>query len=394
MDFRLSTEQVGKKKEFYAVCKELETKKPASYVGPEDIYNDDECWAFHKYCAKEFAKRGWLTFGWPAEYGGTGDMMDKVLFTEAKGYYDLPGVDVFGVGMLAPTLFAAGSEEIKRRFLPGITSADVSWCELWSEPNAGSDLAFLTATSIRKGDEFILNGQKTWNTGAHRADWAFGVYKSDPVGKKHHNLTFLLFDMKSQGVTIRPIPYMNGKHIYNEVYLDELRVPASNIVGQENEGWDVVNVLAGFERSNIVLVMGLVRGLEELVRYCNETKRNGKPLSQDPIIRNKLAGMACEIEAARMLAYRVADQQSRGEMGLMDAAAVKIYSSELGEKVADLAMEILGPRGQVKQSRFAAMNGSWEYAYQVNFVPVVSMGTNEIQRNIIAWYGLGLPRMK
>lgn len=200
--------------------------------------------------------------------------------------------------------------------------------------------------------------------------------------------------MKSKGVTIRPIPYMNGKHIYNEVYLDDLHVPASNIVGQENEGWHVVNVLAGFERSNIVLVMGLVRGLEELVRYCNETKRNGKPLSQDPIIRNKLAGVACEIEAARMLAYRVADQQSRGEMGLMDAAAVKIYSSELGEKVADLAMEILGPRGQVKQSKFAAMNGSWEYAYQVNFVPVVSMGTNEIQRNIIAWYGLGLPRMK
>jgi len=394
MDFRLNEKQVERKKEFYAVCKELEKKKPASYVGPEDIYNSDECWEFHKYCAKEYARRGWLTFGWSQEYGGTGDMMDKVLFTEVKDYYDLPGVDVFGVGMLAPTLFAAGNEEIKRRFLPGIASADVFWCELWSEPNAGSDLAMLSATSIRSGDEFIVNGQKTWNTGAHRADWAFGVYKSKPEGKKHHNLTFLLFDMKSRGVTVRPIPYMNGNHIYNEVYLDDVHCPASNIVGEEDEGWAVVNVLAGFERSNIGLVMGLLSGLEELVNYCNETKRNGKPLAQDQIIRNRIGEVACGIEAAKMLAYRVADQQSRGEMGLMDAAAVKVFSSELGEKLASVAMDILGPSGQVKNSRFAPMNGAWEYAYQTNFVPVISMGTNEIQRNIISWYGLGLPRMK
>ncbi|MHB8084863.1 MAG: acyl-CoA dehydrogenase family protein [Dehalococcoidia bacterium] len=394
MDFRLSAERLNRKKEFYSVCKELNTQKPGSYVGGEDIYNDDDCWAFHKYCAKEFANRGWLSLGWPREYGGTGDIMDKVLFTEAKGYYDLPGVDVFGVGMLAPTLFAAGSEEIKRRFLPGIANAEEFWCELWSEPNAGSDLASLSSTSIRQGDEFILNGQKTWNTGAHRADWAFGVYKSDPVGKKHHNLTFLLFDMKSHGVTVRPLQYMNGKHVYNEVYLDDVRVPAGNIVGIENGGWDVVNVLAGFERSNMELVMGLVKKIEELTSFCNKTRRNGKYLSQDPVIRNKIAGVACEIEAARMLAYRIADQQSRSEMGLMDAAAMKVFGSELAERVADVAMEVLGPYGQVKHSRFASMNGVWEYAYQANFLSVIALGTNEIQRNIIAWYGLGLPRMK
>ncbi|MGA9049302.1 MAG: acyl-CoA dehydrogenase family protein [Dehalococcoidia bacterium] len=394
MDFKLSAERLNRKKEFYSVCKELNAQKPASYVGVEDIYNDDDCWAFHKYCAKEFARRGWLSLGWPAEYGGTGDIMDKVIFTEAKGYYDLPGVDVFGVGMLAPTLFAAGNEEVKQRFLPGIANAEVFWCELWSEPNAGSDLASLSSTSIRKGDEFILNGQKTWNTGAHRADWAFGVYKSDPVGKKHHNLTFLLFDMKSQGVTVRPLQYMNGKHVYNEVYLDDVRVPAGNIVGLENGGWDVVNVLAGFERSNIELVMGLVKKIEELTGYCNKTRRNGKYLSQDPVIRHKMAGVACEIEAARMLAYRIADQQSRSEMGLMDAAAMKVFGSELAERVADVAMEVLGPYGQVKHSRFASMNGVWEYAYQANFLSVIALGTNEIQRNIIAWYGLGLPRMK
>ena len=394
MDFELTQEQQHKKGEFYTVCRELNAKKPDTYLGIESIYNYDECWEFHRLCAKEFAERGWLTLGWPKEYGGKGDIMDKVLFAEAKGYYDLPGVDVFGVGMLAPTLFAAGSEEIKKEFLPGIASGEVPWCELWSEPNAGSDLASLTATAIRKGDEFIVNGQKTWNTGAHKADWAFGVYKSNPNGKKHHNLTFLLFDMKSKGVSVRPLYYLNGDHIYNEVYLDDVHVPAKNIVGEENEGWAVVNVLAGFERSNMDLVMGLVRGLEQIVNFCNGKRQNGKELSKSPVIRNRLAGIACEIEAARMLAYRVADQQARDEMGLMDAAGVKIFASELGEKLTTVAMDVMGPYGLVKHSKFAVMNGAWEHACAANFVPIISMGTNEIQRNIIAWYGLGLPRMK
>src|SRR5208283_5162741 len=180
MDFRLTPEQDARKKEFYKVCKELYDKKPASYSGIESKNNIDECWDFHRYCAREYGKRGWLTFGWPAEYGGAGDMMDKVMFSEAVGYFGLPGVDEFGVAMLAPTLLAAASEEVKKKFLPGIASGETMWCELWSEPNAGSDLAALTTTALKKGDEYIVNGQKTWNTSAHRADWAFGVYRNDP----------------------------------------------------------------------------------------------------------------------------------------------------------------------------------------------------------------------
>ena len=197
MDFRLTEEQVARRKEIYKVCEELEKKKPKSYVGFESQFDNQEGWDFHRYCAKEFAKRGWLALGWPKEYGGTGTMMDKVLLAEARGYYDLPGSDIFGVSMLAPTLLAAGSEEIKREFLPKIANAEIMFCELWSEPNAGSDLAGMTSSAVRKGDEFIVNGQKTWNTGAHFADWGFGVYKSDPTAKKHHNLTFILNDMKA-----------------------------------------------------------------------------------------------------------------------------------------------------------------------------------------------------
>ena len=389
MDFRLTPEQSERRKEFFRVCEELDKKKPASYLGFESMFHDEEGWNFHRMCAKEFAKRRWLALGWPKEYGGTGTMMDRVLFSEARGYYGLPGVDIFGVGMLAPTLLAAGSEEIKKEFLPKIAAAEIMFCELWSEPNAGSDLAMLQTTAIRKGDEFIANGQKTWNSGAHRADWAFGVYKSDPNGKKHHNLTFLLCDMKSKGITLRGIPYMNGAHLYNEVYLDDVHIPAKYIVGQENEGWAVVNVLAGFERSGIDMVMALVRGLEDIVKFCNANN-----MSKNPLIRNRLADIACSIEAVRTLAYYVADQQNRNEMGLMDAAAVKIFASELQEKYAHIQSDILGPFAIVKLSPWAKMDGTAEENYQSCFVTIISMGTNEIQRNIIAWYGLGLPRMK
>jgi alkylation response protein AidB-like acyl-CoA dehydrogenase len=394
MDFRLTSEQLERRKEFYKVCEELDKKKPASYIGFESQFHNEEGWNFHRHCAREFGKRGWLALGWPKEYGGSGTMMDKVMLAEARGYYELPGSDIFGVAMLAPTLLAAGSEEIKREFLPRIASGEIMFCELWSEPNAGSDLAMLQSSAVRKGDEFIVNGQKTWNTGAHYADWAFGVYKSDPTAKKHHNLTFILCDMKSKGVTVKGIPYMNGSHVYNEVYLDDVHMPAKYIVGQENEGWAVVNVLAGFERSNIDMVMGLVRAQEDMVKFCNENKRNGKPLSQDPLLRNRMAEIATSIEAVRTLAYRVADQQNRNEMGLMDAASVKIFASELLEKFAHLSTDVIGAYGGVKFSKFAKMKGTPEYNYQACFVPIVSMGTNEIQRNIIAWYGLGLPRMK
>jgi hypothetical protein len=268
------------------------------------------------------------------------------------------------------------------------------WCELWSEPNAGSDLATLSTTAIKKGDEYVINGQKTWNTGAHRADWGFGVFKTDPSAKKHHNITFILLDMKTPGVTVRPIPYIDGDAPFAEVYFDDVHVPAKNIVGQENEGWAIVNLLAGFERSGMGEIMGMYRELEELVQFCNTTKRNGQPLAKDPLVRNRVAQLACELEAAKAIAYRIADLQNRNEMALMDASAAKIFYSELGERFAFVATDIAGPYGQVKTSRWAPMHGALEKKFQECFVTIISMGTNEIQRNIIAWYGLGLPRMK
>jgi len=392
MDYKLTDDQIAQRSEYFKVCQDLEKRKPEDFTGFDSAFSSDEGWGYHRYCAKEFAKRGWLSLGWPPEYGGSGTIMDRVLLAEAKGYHNILGVDPFGVGMLAPTLLQAASEDIKNAFLPPIAAAEVAWCELWSEPNAGSDLASLTSTAIRDGDEYVINGQKIWTTGAHRADWGFGLFKSDPTGRKNHNLSFLLIDMKTPGITVRPLHYMTMNHVYNEVFFDNVRVPAKNIVGQEHEGWAVTLVLASFERSNMDEIMAMRRRLEGLVTWCNETKRAGKPLSKDPVIRNKLAQIACDIEAAHALAYQVADLQSRKEMALMDASAIKIFAGELTERLALLGSDLLGSYGQVKLSRWAPLDGFWVENYQECLGITISAGSNEIQKNIIAWRGLGLPR--
>ena len=394
MDFRLTQEQEKRRGEFFQVCKDLGTRKPVEYVSLESLF-EDASWEYYTLCRKEFARQGWTTLNWPAEDGGHGNMMDRVFLAEAKGYHNVPGFDVWAVQMLAPTLMATASDEIKKRFLPPIARAEVHWCQMWSEPNAGSDLASLTSTAIKKGNEYVLNGQKIWTTGAHKSDWGFGVFKSDLEARKNHNLTFLLVDMKTPGITIRPINYMDGHHRYNEVFLDDVRVPAENIVGQEHGGWAVVNTMAAFERSSIEIVMMMQRMLDDLVVYCSQTRRNGQLLSSTPVIRNRLAQVACELEAARTLSYHIADLQGRDEMALIQPAALKVFSSELMERMAFMITgDILGPFGQVKTSRWAPLDGLWEEQCQGCFAATIAGGSNEIQRNIIAWYGLGLPRMK
>lgn len=395
MDFKLTDAHVKLRKEFFDVCKELAKNRPEGFTGLEGCYDTDEGWAYHLDCAKVFAKRGWLTLGWPEEYGGQGTIMDKVFLSEATGYYDVPGVDIFGVDMLAPTLHATASEEIKREFLPSIASGERMWCELWSEPNAGSDLAALSTSAVRQGDEYVINGQKIWSTGAHRAHWAFALVRTDPnADRKQKGITFLLFDMKAPGVTVNPLLYMDGGHLYNEVFLDDVRVPVKNVVGEENQGWGVTQTLAAFERSNLGAIMGMHRQIEELVNYCNETKVKGEPLAKNPLTRNRIAHVACDLWAAHALAYRIADAQSRNEMAAFDASAVKVFSGELQARMAQLGTEILGPYGQVKHSKWALFEGFFEKWYQQSFILNIAMGTNEIQRNIISWYGLGLPRMK
>jgi alkylation response protein AidB-like acyl-CoA dehydrogenase len=395
MDFKLTEEQTQLRKQFFDVCEGLAKKRPEGFTGLEGCFDTDEGWRYHQSCAKEFASRNWLTLGWPKEYGGQGTIMDKVFLSEATGYHDVPGVDIFGVDMLAPTLHACASDEIKREFLPSIASGERMWCELWSEPNAGSDLASLATSAVRQGDEYVINGQKIWTTGAHRAHWAFALVRTDPQPeRKQKGITFLLFDMNTPGITVRPLKYMDGSHLYNEVFLDDVRVPARNIVGQEHEGWAVTQTLANFERSSLGAIMSMHRQLEQLVEYCNEKKVGGEAPAKNPLIRSRLAQVAADLWAAHALAYRIVDAQANQGMAAFDASAVKVFSGELQARMARLGCDILGPYGQVKHSKWSSFEGFFEKWYQQSFILNVAMGTNEIQKNIIAWYGLGLPRMK
>ena len=397
MDFKLTEEQTALRKEFFNVCKELEKKQPAMWTDvAESAFASDEGYNYHRYCGKEFSKRGWLSRTWPREYGGEeAPIIETALFAEARGYHRIPGVDGFGIKMLAPTLLEFGTEEQKKECLPPIAEVDIQWCELWSEPNAGSDLANVSTTGIRKGDDFVINGQKTWTTGAHYADWGFALIRTDPSATpKHRGLSFILIDMKTPGITIRPLDFMNMEHIYNEVFFDDVHVPVRNLLGEENKGWLVTRALANSERSGLDRIMEMTRQVDDLVEYCNKTEVNGEPLARNLLVRNRLAAIACEVEASRVLAYRVAWLQDQGRLGASEASAVKIFSGEVGQRLVFLGAELLGPYAQVKHSKWAKLRGYYEERYQGCFGANIAMGTNEIQRNIIAWEGLGLPRMR
>ena len=394
MDFKLTDEQVKLRKEFFDVCEGLAKKRPEGFTGLEGCYDTDEGWQYHLQCAKEFASRGWLSLGWPAEYGGQGSMMDKVFLSEATGYHDVPGVDIFGVDMLAPTLLAAASEEIKREYLPSIRSGERMWCELWSEPNAGSDLASLTTRAEKSGDRYVINGQKIWTSNAHHADWMFMLARTDLAQRRSRGLSFFLVDMKSPGITVRPIENMDRSHSFNEVILEEVMVPEENMVGEEHKGWAVTRQTMNFERSGIAMFAEIRKALEHLVQYAKETKRDGIPLAEDPVVRQKLAQLAVDNEAGRALAYRIAWEQSKGGliMAAYMASAAKVYGSELYQRLTYTGCEIMGMHCQIEENRWAPMQGKFIHDYQMCCGANIAAGSSEVQRNLIAWIGLELPR--
>jgi len=344
--------------------------------------------------ATKMAKKGWIAAPWPRQYGGQdAPIIEQMLFSEVRSYHRAPGIDVQGVRMLAPTLLMSGNEEQKQKHLPPIARGELFWCQGWSEPNAGSDLASLTTRAVRDGDEYVINGQKTWCSGAHRAHWCFMLARTNPQEPRHRGLSFFLVDMKTPGIELRPLYHMDGKYMFNEVYFDDVRVPAENMVGEENRGWYVALSTMNFERSSVGTFSEGRRTLEELVEYCNETEYRGRLLAKDPIVRSILAQLAIEIEVGIALAYKVAWLQQKGEMAANEASAVKVYGSELGQKLAYNGSRILGIYGQVKQgSKWAPLKGRFENAYQDCLGINIAAGSNEVQRNIIALRGLGLPR--
>ena len=351
---------------------------------------------FTKAMADKLADKGWLTLAWPEEYGGQArSIMEQTVYREETTYWGVPGTDLGtgAIGWVGPVLMISGTEEQKSEHLPPIANAERYWCTLYSEPGSGSDLASLQTSAVRDGDDYIINGQKIWTSSGHIADWGWLAARTDPDAPKHRGISLFMLDMKSQGVTVRPIVNMAGSHEFNEVYFDNVRVPKGNLVGEENRGWYTLAVALDFERSGVGYSASARRTLETLVKYAKETERNGKPLSEDPIVRHKLAERKIEIEVSRWLSYQVAWMQSQDMVPNAEASMSKLFGTELTQKVALTGMDILGMTGQLsKGSKWAPLQGYIQRLSLSSVSSTIAAGTSEIQRDIIARRGLGLPR--
>ncbi len=351
---------------------------------------------FTALMAKKLAEKGWLTMHWPVEYGGQSrSHVEQAIYSDEVSYMGVPGTDLGAgaVGWIGPTLIRYGTEEQKKEHLPPITRAERYWCTLYSEPEAGSDLASLQTSAVQDGDDFVVNGSKIWNSGAHIADWGWLAARTDPDAPKHRGISLMMVDMKTPGVTVRPVIKMTGDHEFNQVFFDNVRVPKSNLVGELDQGWYTMAVALDFERSGVYFPAVARRNLETLVQYAKETTHCGKRLSQNKVVRNKLVDSAIDVEVSRWLSYRVAWMQGEGMVPNYEASMAKVYGSELQIRLANTGMEILGQYGQLwKGSKWARLHGSFAHTYLNAFSFNIAGGTGEIQRNIMATRGLGLPR--
>jgi alkylation response protein AidB-like acyl-CoA dehydrogenase len=396
MDFRFTPEQEALRKEFDDFFrKEMKNAPSECKASHEALYSDDVCWEFHREMAKKLGAKGWLSRPWPREYGGQdAPLVEQFIFSDVMGYYRGAGVDHLGVNVLAPSLLISGNDEQKREHLPPTGGGERFWCQGWSEPNAGSDLASLTTRATRDGDDYIIEGQKIWTTGAHRADWINMLARTNPEEKRSRGLSFFLVDMTTPGITVRPIPAMDGSHMFNEIFFDNVRVPARNLVGEENQGWMASQMSANFERSMIFMFSICQRELEELMELCHVTKWSGERPADNTLVRSRLAQTAIEIDAGRALAYSVVWNQIKG--GLVEAAplaaAAKAFASELMQRLTYIGCEIMSLYGQVKQSKWAPLQGAYALNYQTCMGVNFAGGTSEIMRNLISTLGLGLPR--
>jgi alkylation response protein AidB-like acyl-CoA dehydrogenase len=340
---------------------------------------------------------GWTGIHWPKEYGGRGaSLIQQTVFIQEMARAGAPPlINVLGLSLLGPTLIAYGTEAQKQRFLSNILSADEIWCQGYSEPNAGSDLAALRTEAVLDGNHFVVNGQKTWTSFGHYADWCFAVVRTDPDLPKHKGLTYMLVDMHSPGVSVRPLKQMTGESEFNDVIFQDVRVPLDNVVGKVNGGWEIAIATLMFERGTLgaSLQITFKRQIERLIELSRTIRRNGSAASDDPIIRQKLAQIYTEIEVFRLNQMRTLTRMNKTGVPGAEGSIQKIFWSEMNQRMQQVAMEILGPYGQLtNESEYAIDHGQWAHAYLRSRGNTIEAGTSEIQRNIIGHFVLGLPK--
>jgi alkylation response protein AidB-like acyl-CoA dehydrogenase len=382
----------------------LDTHLPDDWSGTGGM-EGEELEAFVEEWRTTLYKNGMLGLNWPEEFGGAGlSAMEQVVVHEEFAKAGVPPFgpnDTFGIQMVGNTIIQWGTEEQKRHFLPRILSGEDRWCQGYSEPNAGSDLANVGCRAVLDGDEWVLNGQKIWTSAGHLADWIFVLARTDPSAPKHKGISFLLVPMDQPGVEVRPIAMISGESEFNEVFFTDARCPKENVVGEVNGGWAVAMTLLGYERGEAAAVMP-IRFRTELDRLVALAKEHGR--DQDPIIRQRLAWCHGKVEIMRYLGMRALTKFLAGEHPGPDAAISKLYWSEYHKVVTELGVDILGadalvPTGRRPSSAFGpddpgAPNDtrSWVDVFLNARAGTIYAGTSQVQRNIIGEMVLGLPK--
>jgi hypothetical protein len=357
----------------------------------------DEILAWHRI----LYKKGWVAPHWPVEYGGCGwSITQRYIWNEESARAETTPLLPFGLAMVGPVIYTFGNEEQKKRFLPGILSGDDWWCQGYSEPGSGSDLASLRTKAVREGDHYIVNGSKTWTTLAQHADWMFCLVRTDPEAKQQEGISFLLIDMKTPGITVRPIITMDGSHEVNEVFLEDVKVPAENLIGEENKGWTYAKFLLGNERSGIAGVARSKKAIERLKKIATAELVDGTPLMKTDEFSRKVAEVEIDLSALEVTELRTLAAESKGRGPGPEASILKIKGTEIQQRITELAVEAVGnyalvqaPRLEVTGNEFVpGPEGSQGVAQDYFNMRKTSIygGSNEIQHNIIAKMVLGL----
>ena len=352
-------------------------------------YDTREGFEQHRRWEATLAEGGWSSVTWPKELGGRGcNLSDWLIFEEEYAAADAPmRVNQNGILLLGPTLMEFGTPEQKARFLPRMARCDDMWAQGWSEPNAGSDMAAISSRATRDGDHYVLTGQKTWSTRALFANWLFGLFRSDPNSSRHHGLSYMMVPLDTPGITIRPIQALNGKQAFAEVFFDDVRIPADNLLGEEGQGWNVAMATAGFERG--LLLRSPARYQRTAQRLLELYRKHQASADRDPSIREAVVRAWMGAEAYNLASYHTVSRVQHGARIGAEASTNKIFWSELDLEMHETAMRILGPRAELCDD---PESSEWLEGFLFAQAGSIYAGSNEIQRNIIAERMLGLPK--